>query len=86
VADQKNNLGDPVLVDYVHHYIFRDVHQDIYGQAITLDADNRLTTQLVMDVDPAWKREDLEVTVLITDSNNRVINVQRAKAGGSAGY
>ncbi|MGI6573837.1 MAG: PL29 family lyase N-terminal domain-containing protein [Fermentimonas sp.] len=86
VADQRNNLGDPVLVDYVHHYIFRYVHQDIYGQEITLEADNRLTTELLIDVDPAWKREDLEVTVLITGSDNRVINAQRAKAGGSVGY
>ncbi|RDK84176.1 Omp28-related outer membrane protein [Marinirhabdus gelatinilytica] len=97
IADQVNYLnndpnsqyyqqGDPI-VGFVHDDVLRASLTDIFGNNITsTPALEEYKTTLSTQLSPEYVVENLELVVMVTDTDNATINSQYAKVNETKGY
>lgn len=97
IADQVNYLnndpssiyyqqGDPII-GFVHDDVLRASLTDIFGNNISsVGALEEYSVDLSTTLDPSFVVENLELVVMVTESDNSTINSQYAKVNETKGY
>tara|TARA_R100000935_G_scaffold44696_2_gene67644 strand:- start:72684 stop:73580 length:897 start_codon:yes stop_codon:yes gene_type:complete len=97
IADQVNYLnndpssiyyqqGDPII-GFVHDDVLRASLTDLFGNNISsVGALEEYTTDLNTTLDSSFVVENLELVVMVTESDNTTLNSQYAKVNETKGY
>lgn len=89
VADQINSVypekGNPIK-NMVHNHVYRSSYEGkVLGEDISLQQGKPLAKMYKFPI-KQYIKENCEVIILVTGSDNTVINVQKAKFGEKIGY